>query len=98
MQVIDSGGQATVAAYDPNQHRLVLVTVCGKTAQRITYDLSRFRAVGTHARRWVTDADPHNRIARQYTTAPTARLNGKQLTIVFGANSIQTIEIDNVWT
>ncbi|MGW7003330.1 glycoside hydrolase [Streptomyces sp. NPDC054933] len=97
MQLLDSGDQATVAAYDPGQHRLVLVTVRGNISQEITYDLSGFRAVGGIARRWVTDADPYYRIVRQYVTAPDAPLNGKQLTILFGANSIQSIEIDNVW-
>ncbi|MFD7902932.1 glycoside hydrolase [Kitasatospora sp. NPDC059747] len=97
MQILDSGDPSTVAAYDPGRHRLVLVTVRGNTSQDITYDLSRFSAVGSIARRWVTDADPYYRIARQYETAPDAPLNGKQLTISFGANSIQTIEIDDVW-
>jgi galactan endo-1,6-beta-galactosidase len=97
MHILDSGDQATVAAYDPGQHRLVLVTVRGDTSQDITYDLSGFSVVGSSARRWVTDADPYYRIARQYQPVPDAPLNGKQLTISFGANSIQTIEIDNVW-
>ncbi|MER6367402.1 glycoside hydrolase [Streptomyces mirabilis] len=96
MRIIDSGDPATVAAYDPTRHRLVLVTVRGGTPQKLTYDLSRFRTAGTVARRWVTDADPNYRIARQYATAPQVALSGKRLTIDFSANSVQTIEIDNV--
>jgi galactan endo-1,6-beta-galactosidase len=96
MQIIDSGSQSTVAAYDPALHRLVLVTVRGNTPQRVTYDLSRFRAVGAAARRWVTDADPYYRIARQYKRISNASLDGKKLSLLYGANSIQTIEIDNV--
>lgn len=96
MRILDSGDQATVAAHDPQRHRLVLVTVRGNASQDITYDLSGFRTVGSHARRWVTDADPHYRIARQYQRVPDAQLNGKQLTISLGANSVQSIEIDNV--
>ncbi|MEU0375605.1 glycoside hydrolase [Streptomyces sp. NPDC006283] len=97
MRILDSGDQATVAAYHPDQHRLVLVTVRGDTSQDITYDLSDFRTVGTSARRWVTDADLYYRTARQYQPVSDAPLNGNQLTLTLGANSIQTIEIDNVW-
>ncbi|QIJ65423.1 glycoside hydrolase [Streptomyces sp. JB150] len=96
MLIIDSGDQATVAAYDPDQHRLVLVTVRGRTSERVTYDLSRFRTVGRTARRWVTDASPRYRIARQYQRISDARLDGKRLSLLFGAYSIQTIEIDGV--
>jgi galactan endo-1,6-beta-galactosidase len=98
MTIIDSGDQPTVAAYASNQRRLVLVTVRSKTSQQITYDLSRFRTVGATARRWVTDADPGYRIGRQYVRAPDVPLHGKQLTVRFDPNSIQTIEIDNVQT
>jgi galactan endo-1,6-beta-galactosidase len=96
MLIIDSGDQATVAAYDPYQHRLVLVTVRGRTSERVTYDLSRFRTVGHTARRWVTDASPRYRIARQYQRISDARLDGKRLSLLFGAYSIQTLEIDGV--
>jgi galactan endo-1,6-beta-galactosidase len=96
MRIIDSGDQATVAAYDPDQHRLVLVTIRGRTSERITYDLSRFRTVGRTARRWVTDTSPRFRIVRQYQRISDARLDGKYLTLLFGAYSLQTIEIDDI--
>lgn len=97
MWILDSEDQATVAAYAPDKHRLVLVIVGGNSSQRITYDLSRFSTAGASARSWVTDADPNYRIARQYKRMHDAHLRGKQLTLTSDANSIQSIEIDNVW-
>ncbi|MFE0737392.1 glycoside hydrolase [Streptomyces sp. NPDC058855] len=96
MRIIDSGSKSTVAAYDALRRRLVLVTVRGNTPQKVTFDLSRFRTVGSVVRRRVTDAAPDYRIGRQYAVAPNPPLRGKQLTVDFSANSIQTIVIDNV--
>lgn len=85
-----------VAAYDALRHRLVLVTVRGNSPQKVTFDLSRFRTVGRVVRRRVTDAAPDYRIGRQYAVAPNPPMRGKQLTVDFSANSIQTIVIDDV--
>jgi galactan endo-1,6-beta-galactosidase len=102
MVIIDSGDQATVAAYDPAAGRLVLVTVCGDTGQQITYNLSRFSAVGGGAgatvRAWITDADPNGHIGRQYVPTTGVHLTGKQLSVTLPAHSIHTFEIDNVRT
>jgi galactan endo-1,6-beta-galactosidase len=99
MRIIDSGDQATVAAYDPKNHRLVLVTVRGETQQRITYDLSRFTTVGGAAggivRRWTTDANPVS-VDRQYVAHSDVRLSGKGFSVDFEPRIIQTFEIDNV--
>ncbi|KAF4411042.1 glycoside hydrolase [Streptomyces lycii] len=96
MRIIDSGSRSTVAAYDALRRRLVLVTVRGNTPQRVTYDLSRFATVGNVVRRRVTDADPGYRIGRQYAAVPAVPVRGKRLAVDFSANSVQSIEIDNV--
>jgi galactan endo-1,6-beta-galactosidase len=100
MRIIDSGDQATIAAYDATNSRLVLVTVRGDSAQRITYDLSGFTSVGGAAggsiRSWVTDANPNGTIGRQYVSGAALKLNGKQFAADFPAYTVQTFEIDNV--
>jgi galactan endo-1,6-beta-galactosidase len=96
MAIIDSGDQANVAAYDATNRRLVLVTVCGDSPRRITYDLSRFATVGGGIRSWVTDADPAGHIGRQYTPVIGVSLRGKQFAVDLPAHTVQTFEIDNV--
>jgi galactan endo-1,6-beta-galactosidase len=96
MTIIDSGDQANVAAYDATNRRLVLVTVCGDSPRRITYDLSRFATVGGGIRSWVTDADPAGHIGRQYTPVIGVSLRGKQFAVDLPAHTVQTFEIDNV--
>jgi galactan endo-1,6-beta-galactosidase len=100
MAIIDSGDQATVAAYDAPAGRLVLVTVCGDSPQRITYDLSRFamagEASGGVVRRWITDADPGGAIGRQYVAGAAVPLTDMRITVDFPAYTIQTFEIDGV--
>jgi hypothetical protein len=66
MTIIDSGDQATVAAYDATNRRIVLVTVCADTPQRVFYDLTLFTAVGGGIHSWITDANPTGTIGRQY--------------------------------
>lgn len=97
MAIIDSGDQATVAAYDPSRRRLALVTVCGDTPQRVTYDLTRFTLVGGGVRSWITDADPAGNIGRQYLPVADLTLEGKKLAVALPAHAIQTTEVDNVW-
>ncbi|MEN3615432.1 hypothetical protein AAH979_38780 [Plantactinospora sp. ZYX-F-223] len=100
MVIVDSGDQATVAAYDAANRRLVLVTVCGDSPQRITYDLSRFATAGGAAggvvRDWTTDANPDGSTGRQYVAGRSTRLDGMRLTVQFSARSVSTFEIDDV--
>jgi hypothetical protein len=100
MRIIDSGDQATVAAYDAANSRLVLVTVRGDSPQRITYDLSKFTTVGGASggkvRAWLTDAKPNGTIGRQYLRVADLALSGKQLSADFSAYSVMSFEIDNV--
>ena len=100
MQILDSGDQATVAAYDANARRLVLVTVRGDTTQRVTYDLSKFTTVGGASggtvRRWTTDVNPDAVDRRQYVRESDVRLNGKSLAVDHQLYTVTTLEIDNV--
>ncbi|MBF9129634.1 beta-1,6-galactanase [Plantactinospora sp. S1510] len=98
MVIIDSGDQATVAAYDASAGRLVLVTVCGDSPQRITYDLSRFAAIGGSAdgmvRRWTTDADPNGTIGRQYVAGTDLRRSAHRFVVDIPAHTVETFEVD----
>jgi galactan endo-1,6-beta-galactosidase len=96
MRILDSGDQATVAGYDPAARRLVLVTVRGDSPQQVTYDLSRFTAVGTTARHWTTDAHPDGTVGQQYARAPAPTIANKRLSAALPAYSLHTFELDNV--
>ena len=95
MIIIDGGGDQTVAAYDQDQHRLVLVTT-STTAQTISYDLSRFGSVaggpGGLVRRWVTSTTG----TQAYERFSDTYLTGSTFSRAFDANTIQTFEIDDV--
>jgi galactan endo-1,6-beta-galactosidase len=93
MRILDSGDQATVAAYDDAAQKLVLVTVRGNSAQNITFDLTRFAVADGTVTGWVTDANPDYSVGRQYSHTASATISGGKLTAFFPAYCIQTFEI-----
>ena len=97
MRIIDGGEGNTTAAYDSANRRLVLVTTNYGTAQRITYDLSRFATVGGGANglvdRWATQTSG---TGDTYTRHADTHLSGKTFSAAFPANTVQTFQIDNV--
>lgn len=96
MTIIDGGEANTVAAYDHAAKRLVLVTTNYDAAQTITYDLSRFRVAGGGSGglvpRWTTATGGGDAYAYRADTY----LSGKTFSCAFGANTVQTFQIDNV--
>jgi len=97
MTIIDGGESNTVAAYDSANKRLVIVTANYGTAQKITYDLSKYGTVGGASgglvRRWATNTAGSGDL---YTAHTDTYLSGKSFSSSFTANTIQTFEIDNV--
>jgi len=93
MRILDSGDQATVAAYDDTAQKLVLVTVRGDTAQNVTFDLTKFAVGDGRLTGWVTDANPDYSLGRQYSRTATATISSGKLTAYFPAYCIQTFEI-----
>jgi len=96
MIVLDGGENNTVAAYDAAAKSLVLVTANNDTAQTVTYDLARFRAVAGPVRRWVTNvADGRGlRYARQADIPIAGAASG--FSAHFDRRSVQTFEVQGV--
>lgn len=92
-EILHAGHRYTVAAYDGARRRLTLVTVnSGDTAIETTYDLGRFRRVGTAARVWTTETSPDG---RRYERGD-ARLDDGRLVARHAPKSVTTYEIDDV--
>jgi galactan endo-1,6-beta-galactosidase len=98
MTVIDGGEGNTTAAYDPANHRLVLITTNYGTAQTITYDLSKFSSVtggpGGLVDRWATETSG---TGDNYAHHADTYLSGTSFSAAFPANTVQTFEIANVF-
>jgi len=91
MMMIESGQPNTVAAYDANQHSLVLVTLNEGPAQKLSYDLSKFDVKGSITR-WETE--PFG--AARYEVHHDGQLDNKSFEFALPANSIETFEITDV--
>ena len=91
----------SVAAYDPDSHKLVFVTVTGDTQQTVQYDLSMFKAVGETAQVVATTTAPGTAIPDWKQHAEKVRLDGKvtrSLTRTLYARSVYTFVIETVST
>jgi galactan endo-1,6-beta-galactosidase len=96
MRIMDGGEPNTVAAYDADAHKLVIVTTNYGKAQWITFDLSAFHGVtglGGLVRRWATQTGGGDR----YTGHEDTTLHGTTFWSWFDANTVQTFEIENVY-
>jgi len=91
--LLDSGDGNTVAAYDANARRLVLVTMNYDTAQTITFSLSGFTTAAGPVKRWVTQA---SNSGNKYARLADTTLTNKTFGFAFATNTIQTFEILNV--
>jgi galactan endo-1,6-beta-galactosidase len=95
MRIIDGGEANTVAAYDPNARKLVIVTTNYGNAQWINFDLSAFRAVAGLSgmvRRWATNT----RGGDDYAEHEDTLLHGTRFWSWFEADTVQTFEVENV--
>jgi galactan endo-1,6-beta-galactosidase len=98
MTIIDGGDPNTIAAYDANARRLILVVTNYGTAQSINFDLSEFSSVGGSGSeglvyRWATQTDGSG---DKYTAHSDTYLSGKRFSSAFPTNTVQTFQIDNV--
>ena len=89
MTIINGGSSNTIAAYDQDGKKLVIVTTNYGTAQSITHDLSAFSFLGGPIRRWITQTGAGDK----YALRTDLSLSGKSLTAFFPANTVQTLEI-----
>ena len=98
-RVVGMGDSNSVAAYDPDSHKLVFVVVTGDTQQTVQYDLSMFKAVGETAQVVATTTAPETGIPDWKQHVEVVRLDGKgarSLTVSLYPRSVYTFLIQNV--
>ena len=98
MRPAGTGVAGTVAAYDPVNHKLVIVCTNYGTAQWIDFDLSKFTTVtGSGGNglvgRWATQTAGGD----SYTYHADTFLHGKVFWSWFTTNTVQSFEIDGVY-
>jgi galactan endo-1,6-beta-galactosidase len=81
----------SIAAYDPGNSKLVIVTLNLGEARWITYDLSKLPAAGPVGR-WETTGDA----AKKYSFAKDVVLAGNKFRLRCDPNSVNTFEIQGV--
>ncbi|MEU5990710.1 glycoside hydrolase [Spirillospora sp. NPDC047418] len=94
-RVLDSGHPETVAAHDTAASRLSLVTATAGDSRDVTYDLRALTEDTNVVRVWTTDTTT-TPTARRYTRAPDTHLRDGMLTVAHEANTVTTLEVDNV--
>jgi len=100
MEIVDSGDKSTVAAYDKNGKKLVLVTVNDSgNSVAITYDLSQFSTVppsSTVIPRWKTDTSSSGDLYKKYSD--TILQQNKSFKVTFPPHCVQTFEVTGIST
>ena len=95
MVILESNHSDSVFAYDKLSHRLVIVGLNKGKAQHITYDLTQFSKIGEGVvKRWTTNTKVGT---DRYVEHNDLHINSKSITVSFAENSVQTIEINNVF-
>jgi galactan endo-1,6-beta-galactosidase len=94
LQILSTSDSNSVAAYDPVQRRLVLVTFNDGKAQSIGYDLSGLFGIQGPARTWTTS--PTGSLRYRGDGTLSLGTNTHTFSVPFPASTIKTIEIDNV--
>lgn len=92
MVVLDGGETDTIAAYDPQTKKLVLVKTNEGAANSVNFDLNLFHQADGPVRRWQTNTDG----SLSYEEFDDVSIADKTISFFMSANSIHTIEIDNV--
>ncbi|MFE6867164.1 glycoside hydrolase [Kitasatospora sp. NPDC057692] len=98
MTIIDAGHPDAVAAYDPVNHKLVIVAVNYGEGQWLRFDLSRFTNPGQDGSlipRWATGTDAGG---ERYQHHPTDTvLHGNAFWSYFNARTVQTFELSGIY-
>ncbi len=92
MIILDGGEQDTVAAYDENNRKLVLVKTNGGNGDDFTFDLTRFAQADGPVKHWQTRTDG----SVSYVQLPDVPSNDQRFTVSIPPNSINTFEVSNV--
>jgi galactan endo-1,6-beta-galactosidase len=93
MSIITSPDSDTVAAFDPSNGKLVLITTNPGPARDAVYDLSSFVFTTASATRWLTEPKG---TARYQRSDISRDLSDHLLKVRLPADSVQTFEIDEL--
>ena len=94
MTIISSGDHNTTAAYDATNHKVVFVTQNWGTGQYIGFDLTQFTTANGTLTRWETDTSGTGDLYTQHNDLTWNQT--KRFWVWFPANSVMTIEAQNV--
>ncbi|TEA19312.1 Endo-beta-1,6-galactanase [Colletotrichum sidae] len=97
MRILDGGSEATVAAYNEAESKLVIVSVNWDDAQYVNFDLGSFTKVATDGAkitRWRTQIGDDG--GDRYVEAHDTVVSGTGFRSWFEQRVIQTFEIENV--
>ena len=92
MQILESGETDSIVAYDAVNSKLVIVKTNDGPSDNFIYDLSLFSKAEGPVRRWQTNTDG----TISYQEFNDISMDNKRLTLSAVANSVNTIEIENV--
>ncbi len=92
MTIIESGDGNSVAAYDQNQRKLVIVTVNYGSPQTISYHLSNFPHAAGPITSWTTQTGGQT----QYASSSFSLPGSGSFQVAFQTNTVKTFEIQNV--
>lgn len=95
MRILTGGNSDTVAAYDAQQRKLIIVAANWGSAQYINFELSRFSTPGVNGAlvpRWSTQSAG----GEQYVRHDDTHLSGTRFWSYFETGLIQTFEISGV--
>merc|ERR1711937_850491 len=94
MTILDGGADNTIAAYDANRKRLVIVTSnFGWVSKDITHDLTKFAAAAGPITQWSTNLDDSS---TNYVKKTDISISDKKFTAHVAKDSVQTFEIAGV--
>ncbi|KAK5661867.1 hypothetical protein OQA88_9975 [Cercophora sp. LCS_1] len=96
MRILDGGSDYTVAAYDADARKLVVVAVNWGDQQYLNFDLSRFGNPGTNGavvKRWATQIGSGG---IRYVEYADTTLSGNRFWSRFEKNMVQTFEVAGV--
>lgn len=95
MQILTASDADSIAAYDAQNHKLVIVAANWGSAQYINFDLSKFSSPGKDGSlvpRWSTATGG----GEQYVNHQDTYLSGSKFWSWFESGTVQTFEVSNV--
>lgn len=95
MRILSTDDGSTMAAYDADAKKLVIVAANWDGAQQITYDITKYGRHGDDGAtvaRWSTNTGGGD----EYASYNDIKISGGKFTVPFATNQVQTFEILNV--